>query len=440
MHIVKFRLIIPYKTLIFQSKRNIFNSANFFTSLKTFKGIGEDIIIGNTAYQRDKWTNITSNLLSFVGRNIFLQEYHPLSLLRQRIVNFMYKRFVNRSKNPLFSVYDQLSPVVTLEQNFDSLLVPENHVSRKISESYYLNSKYMLRAHTSAHQRDLILAGLDNFLVIGDVYRRDAIDSTHYPVFHQIEGVRLLLSHELFKNQKNPENFKVFENGERCPNKQEFHTLEAVLLMEQELKNCLVDLAKHLFGKDIKYQWTETYFPFTHPSWELEIYQNDKWIEILGCGIIEQKILQNAGANEKIGWAFGLGMERLAMKLYDIPDIRLFWSTDTGFLSQFKVPFDSPVTYKPVSIYPQCANDISFWISEEFDSKDFYELIRNIGGDLIEQVHLIDVYHHKKKQQTSHCYRIVYRHMERTLRQEEVNVIHQEIERQAVKLLNVVIR
>lgn len=80
-------------------------------------------------------------------------------------------RYKTYRGNPLFSVYDQLSPVVSLEQNFDSLLVPQDHPSRKKSDSYYLNSEFMLRAHTSAHQVELIKMGLDNFLVIGDVYR-----------------------------------------------------------------------------------------------------------------------------------------------------------------------------------------------------------------------------------------------------------------------------
>lgn len=78
------------------------------------------------------------------------------------------------------------------------------------------------------------------------------------------------------------------------------------------------------------------YFPFTHPSWELEVHFNGDWLEVLGCGITRHDILKSAGAPGTIGWAFGLGLERLAMLLYDIPDIRLFWSKDTGFLSQFK--------------------------------------------------------------------------------------------------------
>lgn len=97
----------------------------------------------------------------------------------------------------MFSVFDDLNPVVTLTQNFDNLLVPKDHVSRSRSDSYYLNSEYMLRAHTTAHQKDLISTGLDNFLMVGDVYRRDTVDRSHYPVFHQIDGVRLFTRHQV---------------------------------------------------------------------------------------------------------------------------------------------------------------------------------------------------------------------------------------------------
>lgn len=101
------------------------------------------------------------------------------------------------------------------------------------------------------------------------------------------------------------------------------------------------------YPSDIKYRWVEAYFPFTHPSWELEILFDSKWMEVLGCGIIAQKLLTNAGVVDKAGWAFGLGLERLAMKLYKIPDIRIFWSTDSGFISQFITDDENAsITYK----------------------------------------------------------------------------------------------
>lgn len=128
------------------------------------------------------------------------------------------------------------------------------------------------------------------------------------------------------------------------------------------------------------------------PSWELEIFHNGKWFEILGAGIMQDKIIRNAGLYDCIGYAFGMGLERIAMILYDIPDIRLFWSNDSGFLQQFNEEnLNAKVTYKLVSNYPQCPNDVSFWLPEghtvnDFEQNDFYDLARNIGGDMIEQV------------------------------------------------------
>lgn len=158
---------------------------------KNSKHPQERIQVLGTSYECDSMTNVTPAILSKVGQNLHNKKHHPLNLIRQRIQDFFYGYAKNSRGNPLFSVYDNLSPVVTLQQNFDSLLVPHDHVSRKLTDSYYINSNFMLRAHTSAHQSDMIRSGLDGFLVIGDVYRRDAIDCTHYPVFHQVEGVRL---------------------------------------------------------------------------------------------------------------------------------------------------------------------------------------------------------------------------------------------------------
>lgn len=202
-------------------------------------------------YPPDEWTTVSPKVLSYLGRNLHLDPYHPLCHVKRRIVDFTYKYFprCKGGKSPLFTVVENLSPIVTVEQNFDSLLVPQIHPSRSKSDSYYFNSKHLLRAHTSAHQSELIASGLSNFLVIGDVYRRDEIDRTHYPVFHQVEGVRLVGSHEIF--QENSTELKVFEKAgvERSPEKQEFHTTDAVMVMTQALKSYLEGLAHHLFGK-----------------------------------------------------------------------------------------------------------------------------------------------------------------------------------------------
>ncbi|CAL1528053.1 unnamed protein product [Lymnaea stagnalis] len=410
-------------------------------SQRTLKhNFGEKLEVLGKTYQTDHFTNITASILCKVGKNLHNIPNHPLQLLYQRMESYFYKTFLKRG-NPIFSSYNRLSPVVTTEQNFDSLLVPHDHISRSPFDSYYLNSNYMLRAHTSAHQRDLVQSGLDAFIVVGDVYRRDAVDATHYPVFHQVEGVRLFSDFELFSQVSDPTSVKLFENGVKDEWKQEKHTLETSTLIGHNLKTTLEGLMRALFGEDLKMQWVNAYFPFTHPSWELEIFHQGEWIEMLGCGVMQQKLLDSAGASSKAGWAFGLGLERLAMKLYSIPDIRLFWSTDSGFLNQFQHKhFNENITYKAVSKYPQCANDISFWIPDSFTSNDFYDIVRSVGGDLVEQVKLIDEFKHPKTGRSSHCYRIVYRHMEKTLTQEEANEVHQLIEAAAASQLGVEIR
>lgn len=407
------------------------------------KNVNELTLLGQK-YVTDDWTNVTPNVIAKLGRNLHIKQHHPLSHLRQRIVNYFYGQFRSKSGTPSFSVFDNICPIVSVAQNFDSLLVPKDHPSRKKTDCYFVNRETLLRAHTTAHQAELISVGLNNFLIVGDVYRRDEIDSTHYPVFHQADAVRLCTPQQVFSNVNNSENLKLFEHrGIETYDKQGCHSLDAVRIMERELKNTLIGLAKAIFGKDIQCRWIDEYFPFTHPSWELEVLYNDKWLEILGCGIMRQEILQKAGAVDRIGWAFGLGLERLAMCLYDIPDIRLFWSNDMGFLNQFKA--DNPnahIKYKPVSIYPSCTNDMSFWLPQDgsYSSNDFYDIVREIGGDFVEQILLKDEFIHPKTKKTSHCYSIVYRHMERTLTQNEVNELHSRIEKAATAKLNVTIR
>ncbi|PSN35947.1 Phenylalanine--tRNA ligase [Blattella germanica] len=337
-----------------------------------------NILINGKHYHRDEWTNVSEKILSHLGRNLHLQKNHPLSLIKQRIVEFIYKRFVGHRGNPIFSVHENLDPIVTVKQNFDSLLIPEDHPSRKKSDCYYVNSNYLLRAHTTAHQADLIGMGLNNFLMLGDVFRRDEIDSNHYPVFKNVDG-----------GEKMP----VFENaGARTAEKQETHTLEASKTMEIELKSTLkLNTAgwKHIF-----------------PS--LILHGNWKYFTMIS------------------GWNY-LDVES--------------WSKKFLKMLVHMKELDGHLVW-PISVYPQCTNDISFWLPKDgtYTPNDFYDLVREVGGDVVEQISLVDEFTHPKKQQTSHCYRIVYRHMEKTLNQEEVNAIHKQIEQQAILKLNVNIR
>lgn len=202
-----------------------------YETVSTTKVSGKD-------YPTDEWTNVTPTILQKVGANLHRKSDHPIGLIRSRIQNFFYKTFTKRG-NPLFSVYDDLNPVVTLTQNFDNLLVPPDHVSRSRSDSYYINATHMLRAHTTAHQKDLITSGLNNFLMVGDVYRRDTVDSSHYPVFHQLDGVRLFSRHEvvsLFCSVTYPLSF--------------------LKITDKYCSNKVFKLTLHLYAKHISYYQT----------------------------------------------------------------------------------------------------------------------------------------------------------------------------------------
>eukprot|EP00898_Chlorokybus_atmophyticus_P004208 jgi/Chlat1/4789/Chrsp31S04777 len=336
--------------------------------------------------------NVPESIFAKIGANLHRQDNHPLGIIKNAIHAYFDKAFEGQK----FEKFDDLLPIVSTIANFDDVLVPADHVSRGYNDTYYVDGRTVLRCHTSAHQAELLRAGHTRFLVTGDVYRRDSIDATHYPVFHQMEGVR------------------VFN-----PSEWEAAGTPPVELAAAELKSTLEGLARHLFG-DVDMRWVDTYFPFTDPSFELEINFQGEWLEVLGCGVMEQAILENAGKGDKKAWAFGLGLERLAMVLFNIPDIRLFWTQDQRFLSQFKAG-SLKQKFKAYSKFPPCYKDISFWINDEFTENNLCEVVRGIAGDLCEEVKLVDEFHNKKKNLTSNCFRIAYRSMDRSLTDEEIN-------------------
>ena len=198
--------------------------------------------------------------------------------------------------------------------------------------------------------------------------RRDEIDSSHYPVFHQMEGVRMFSDED-------------FDEAGLTTTEQKMK------FVEDDLKNGLEGMVKELFG-DVEMRWGEDYFPFTDPSYELEIYFNNEWLEVLGCGVVHKDIVKAVGRRDQPGWAFGLGLERLAMILFSIPDIRLFWTSDERFHSQFES--GKIVSFQPYSKYPPCLKDISFWTSREgeqstFHQNEMFEIVRDVAGDLVEK-------------------------------------------------------
>ena len=341
-------------------------------------------------YDKD-FSNATERILSKVGKGLLHKPNHPLNIIKTKIHKYFSEEYpkittarVNNRDNG-FKLFDDLHPVVSVYQNFDSLLTPHDHVSRSKNDTYYMSCDKVLRTHTSAHQRDLIAEKHQAFLVAGDVYRRDEIDKSHYPVFHQMEGVRMFKMGELID-----EGEEIIESGVENEKKQREHTHKAVLAAEKDLKAALEGMANYLFG-DVEMRWVETYFPFTHPSWELEIFFDGDWLEVLGSGVTRQGVVSAAGVDDRMGWAFGLGLERLAMVLYQVPDIRLFWSDDERFLSQFDVNAKGRTIFQPFSKHPPCLKDISFWVDKEFSSNSFFEVVRSVAGDLVEDVKLVSL-------------------------------------------------
>mmetsp|Transcript_68872 Transcript_68872/g.135221 ORF Transcript_68872/g.135221 Transcript_68872/m.135221 type:complete len:427 (+) Transcript_68872:75-1355(+) len=370
--------------------------------------------------------NIPSSILEKVDKKLHLTKHHPLNIIKTRIEEYCLD-YANKNNHPKFSVFDSLSPIVDSENCFDKLRVGPDHVSRQPSDTYYLNEDMLLRTHTSAHQCQFISEGVPAFLCVGDVYRRDEIDASHYPVFHQMEGVRIYSDEELNKALS-------LAGTSSSPG-------AITKVIEDDLKELLTGLARHLFG-DVEMRWNPDYFPFTEPSFELEVMFNGKWMEVLGCGVIHKEVMQNAGQGDKHGWAFGLGLERLAMVLFGIPDIRLFWSEDPRFSTQFS---EGKITkFVPYSKHPLCYKDVSFWLPNAdtlaVHPNDVYELIRDIAGDIVERVELFDQFHHKKSDRHSHAYRIEYRHMDRSLTNEEVNAIQDIVRQRLVEKLLVELR
>lgn len=387
----------------------------------------------------DPECNVTHSIASRIGTNLHRKPNHPLYTIKHIIQDYWQN---TKGGGGGFVCQDNLSPIVSVEDNFDSLLIPQDHVSRSKSDTYYLNKSTVLRCHTSAHQVTLLKQGLNRFLITGDVYRyvcaffcvptvqistfthlysvsltsRDEVDSSHYPIFHQMEGVKMFSSKDF---------------GASVDRK------EQLFSVEEDLKRGLEGMAKALFGQ-VQMRWVDAYFPFTDPSFELEIYFGGEWLEVLGCGVIQQEIIENSGRGSQPGWAFGLGLERLAMVLFGIPDIRLFWTADPRFHKQFES--GKIVTFIPYSKFPPCYKDISFWTPPAFHPNDLHELVRNVAGDLAEKVELIDSFVHPKTERLSNCFRISYRSMDRSLTNEEVDDLQEQVRSLAVDQLQVELR
>ena len=286
------------------------------------------------------------NLIEKKIKDIEINEIN-LKIKNERVDVTLPERTFNRGKiHPVSQVIDEISSIFSeigfsVEEgpdveneynNFTALNTPESHPARDMHDTFYLdkNKKFLLRTHTSPVQVRTMLKGKPPFKIIapGRTYRSDS-DQTHAPMFHQVEGLHI---------DKN--------------------------INMGHLKGCLNYFIKEFFEVDkIKMRFRPSHFPFTEPSAEVDIGyemkdgkiiigEGDQWLEILGCGMVHPNVLKNVKVNPSKyqGYAFGIGIDRLAMLKYGINDLRAFFETDYRWLSHFGFdPLDVPSSYRGLS-------------------------------------------------------------------------------------------
>ena len=258
-------------------------------------------------------------------------EVQNAKMKRERLdVTMPGRRGAEGGKHPLLTVLDDLKdifigmgftiaegPEVELDYyNFEALNIPKDHPARDTQDTFYINENLVLRSQTSPVQVRTMENQKPPIRIIapGRVYRSDAVDATHSPVFHQVEGL-------------------VVDKG----------------ITMADLKGTLEIFVKKLYGEETRLRFRPHHFPFTEPSAEVDIScfncggegcrvrKGEGWIEILGCGMVHPRVLQNCGIDpeEYSGFAFGIGLERVAMFRYDVDDMRMFFENDVRFLKQF---------------------------------------------------------------------------------------------------------
>lgn len=230
------------------------------------------------------------------GRFDDLGTVHPINQICERVTELFTSLGFSVAEGP--EIEDDY-------HNFAALNIPADHPARAMQDTFYFSDNRVLRTHTSPVQiREMEKSGVPiRLIALGRVYRRD-LDQTHTPMFHQLEGL-------------------VVEKN--CT--------------FSDLKGLLKQFLSRLFEREVQLRFRPSYFPFTEPSAEVDIYQpeSERWLEVLGCGMVHPNVLRNVGVNpeEYTGFAFGIGLDRLAMLRYGVKDLRLFFENDLKFLEQF---------------------------------------------------------------------------------------------------------
>ena len=245
--------------------------------------------------------------LTLPGRRPALGSIHPLTRVHDEIVTVFAGLGFSVAEGP---------EIETDYYNFEALNIPADHPARDMQDTFYLPGGLLLRTHTSPVQVRTMLGQQPpvRIVVPGRVHRRDIPDATHSPVFHQVEGLAV-----------------------------DRHVTMA------DLKGTLELFARELFGERSRIRFRPSFFPFTEPSAEVDVLcflcggdgcrvcKQSGWLEILGSGMVHPRVLANVGYDTEAftGWAFGMGIERIAMLKYGVDDIRLFYENDLRFLAQF---------------------------------------------------------------------------------------------------------
>jgi len=349
-----------------------------------------------------------------------------------RILRYLAMPDLSRTPgSPLKEVVDRASAVPSL-QGFDNIKIPEivpthilfdlfnmppGHPARSPSDTYYVDEKHVLRTHDTVFwyyylnhpeiKKRIERKETLGAICYGKVYRKDEIDRTHMNVFHQFGGWLIA-----------PDDLPAGKAGKKT-------------IVPEDLKRALTEVATSIFG-NINFRFYDHNFPYTDPSYEMEAEIDGKWSEMVGSGMVRKSVLAELGLTGYHGWAFGFGIERLAMASTELPDIRLLWSEDPRVKSQLKLG----QKFREVSKYPAIVRDISFVVGADFVPNDYFDFVREIASGLVEEVALLDKYENEEKfgpGKTSYAYRITYRSLERTLTGEEIDRLHKRLEAETEK-------
>jgi phenylalanyl-tRNA synthetase alpha chain len=230
------------------------------------------------------------------GRGQHAGGLHPITRTLERIEEFFGQVGFEIATGP---------EVETDYHNFEALNIPGHHPARAMQDTFYFDDGMLLRTHTSPVQIRVMTDSQPPIRIIapGRVYRCDTPDMTHAPMFHQVEGLMV---------------------GED--------------VSFAHLKGIVMDFLRHFFEEDLDVRFRPSYFPFTEPSAEVDIRGQSGWLEVMGCGMVHPRVLENVNIDSEryTGFAFGMGAERLAQLRYGINDLRLFFDNDLRFLEQFR--------------------------------------------------------------------------------------------------------